>query len=73
MIMEDSQYKDAMYYLYSTCYSYQTGIEVEIPEEMLEIGAGYVKISEEFMMALEPGIYSFTTNFSFLGLIGDTS
>lgn len=49
---------------YATCYCYQTGDSVVIPGEMLEAQEGYVQISEQFMMSLEPMVYEFSFYFS---------
>lgn len=46
-----------------SCYCYQTGKTITIPKEMLELCDGYIRISEQFMMSLEPYVYRFSFHY----------
>lgn len=39
------------------CYKYADGSVIDIPEGMLEIGEGYIRFRDEFLVTLEPSVY----------------
>jgi len=58
-IIPDDKYRAYEVFDYATCYCYQTGLAVDIPEEMLTLEEGYVVVAQQFMMSLEPYVYEF--------------
>lgn len=47
------------------CYNYQNGETVEVPKRMAELGTTFTKISDDFLMELEPSVYMFTIYYSY--------
>ncbi len=45
--------------LRAECYNYVTGETLEIPLDMMEIGAGYTSVAEEYLQTLQPSVYNF--------------
>jgi len=58
-VIPDDKYREYELFEYATCYCYQTGLTVDIPADMLQLEDGYVIVSQQFMMSLEPYIYEF--------------
>ncbi len=44
------------------CYDYVTGKTYDIPMEMIEFGAGYIRVLDGFMTTLEPSVYKLVVN-----------
>ena len=58
-VIPDDKYSRYIEFDYATCYCYQTGLAIDVPEEMLTVNDGYVVVAQQFMMSLEPYVYEF--------------
>ena len=58
-IFPDGKYREFEVFDHATCYCYQTGLTIEIPEEMIQLENDYVIVSEQFMMSLDSLVYEF--------------
>lgn len=51
-----------------TCYNYADGSSVDIPDDMIEVGDGYIWLKDGFLETLVPSVYKITLKVS--GLVG---
>lgn len=56
----DGKYRNIEILDHATCYCMGTGVSIDIPAGMAEQGEGWLRVTNEFMMSLEPGLYEFT-------------
>ena len=48
---------------HGTCYNYADGTTVTVSQDMIDIGAGYIRILDEFLLTLEQSVYELTLYF----------
>lgn len=48
---------------YGTCYNYADGTTVTLSQDMIDIGDGYIRILDDFLLTLTPSVYELTLYF----------